>query len=160
MKNIFILFVLILMVTVCAQSQYLVKDRAFLAGFHIANSISDTSAQFPIISGIATVPTWVVPGQLADSIFIVHRASTDSVKADIYYQLTYDGTNYETAVAIDSIVAGAAGSSCIVKTTFQSAVGVRIYVAGRSSRNAVLASHCYTLVFIRELFKASPQPNK
>ena len=163
MKNLFILFVLILIVSVSAQSQYIVKERGgFLQAAHVVNSINDTTSTIPLIAGSSTVPTWVVPGSLADSILIVHRASTDSVKADVYYQLSYDaaGTNWETAVAIDSIVAGAGRYSWVSHIVFQGAVNIRFYVAARSAGNAVLAAHCYTTVYIRELFKASPQANK
>jgi hypothetical protein len=162
MKNLFILFVLILMVTVCTQSQVLVRDRPFLASFHLVNSVNDTSVVMPLISGGSTIPTWIDPGSLADSILIVHRASSDSVKSDVYYQLSYDaaGTNWETAVAIDSIVAGAGRYSCVTHTVFQGAINIRFYIAPRAAGNSTIVANQSTTVFIRELFKASPQANK
>jgi hypothetical protein len=157
-KIIFVVLLVALSMSVYSQNS-VVFDKVITSATHYANSATLTSTEFSTVTNGKEDLIFTAPAVLWDSIAVVHRASSDSVKADVYYKLSYDGTNYESAVAIDSIVAGAGGVKKLQSSIFSTAKTIEIYVVFRAAGNAVITANQYTTIFARFFVKQSPVAN-
>ena len=155
-KLIFVLVILLVFIGATnVQAQTIVQTFPVISGTRV-NSAGDTSSTINVLCGSGLA--FVTLNSLPDSIVIVHSATKDSVASDIYYLLSYNGTNFQTAVAIDSIKSGAGNSTVLTKGLWSRASAIKIAVVERAAGNAVLAANkANFFVTAKKYFTQSPQ---
>jgi hypothetical protein len=156
-----IIFVLVIMALSLGmtnmQAQTIVKDCPVMSGVR-ANSAGDTSQAIKVLKTDGDNLSFIVSGTIPDSVVVIHYATKDSVASDIYYQVSYNGTNFSTSTLLDSIKAGAGGKTTLTRSLYAYASAIKIAVIERSAGNAILtANKPNILVVVKKYFTQSPQ---
>ena len=115
------------------------------------NSATVTSTAIPIVvtEGIIGV---AAQNQLPDSIRIIHYATSDSIKADVYISVATD-TTYGANVQVDSVKSGALGYVTLSGSYFTSGTSFKVIIVRRSAGNAKKPKSCLFTAKVQKYFK-------